>query len=146
MFEKLIEGIVVYSDPFTCVSFNAEVLKQIEKYIQNNPHKNESGGLLLGYRHSNHFEITHITTPKLLDMSNRLSFERKDITHIKILKRLIKKDKNIAYLGEWHTHPEDYPSPSSIDNSQWELCRKNSTESLIFVIFGINDYFVELLE
>lgn len=68
MFENLIEGVVVYSDPFTCVSFNAEVLKQIKKYIQNNPYKNESGGLLLGYRHSNHFEITHITTPNLLDM------------------------------------------------------------------------------
>ena len=31
MFEKLIEGIVVYSDPFTCVSFNAEVLMNIPR-------------------------------------------------------------------------------------------------------------------
>lgn len=57
-----------------------------------------------------------------------------------------KSNQTRVYIGEWHTHPEDYPLPSSIDNSQWELCRKNSTESLIFVIFGINDYFVELLE
>lgn len=146
MFEKLVEGIEVSLNPFSCVSFNADVVKEIEKYIQTNMHKNESGGLLLGYRHSNHFEITHITTPKILDFNNRFSFERKDIAHIKILKRLKKKDSNISYLGEWHTHPEAFPSPSCIDYTQWNLCRKNSSEALVFIIFGIYDFYVELFK
>lgn len=43
------------------------------------------------------------------------------------------------YLGEWHTHPEDSPSPSTIDTDGWQrICSKRKTP-MLFVIVGTQD-------
>ena len=144
MFDKLKDGVVISENPFSCVFIDKTVLIKFEKYIQNNPKKNESGGLLLGYRHSNHFEITCITTPKFFDLNERFCFERRDLAHIRIFERLKMKDNRLSYLGEWHTHPEISPLPSSQDLSQWELCRKNSIEGLLFLILGTGNFYLRL--
>lgn len=143
MFEKLIEGVVISDEPFSCLCFNKTSLNEIKRYIQNEPDKTEAGGLLIGYRRSNHFEITHITTPKLFDVRQKFLFERRDNTHIRILKKLKKTNKDISYLGEWHTHPEEIPSPSNIDLSQWQTCKNNSTNVLLFIIFGTKEPYIK---
>jgi integrative and conjugative element protein (TIGR02256 family) len=40
-----------------------------------------------------------------------------------------------AYLGEWHTHPEDIPSPSFIDLMGWQ-------KKLVFDRIGPDIFFV----
>jgi integrative and conjugative element protein (TIGR02256 family) len=43
------------------------------------------------------------------------------------------------YLGEWHTHPEDHPTPSSIDIKTWfRLVKETKFEfgELYFIIVG----------
>jgi integrative and conjugative element protein (TIGR02256 family) len=39
-------------------------------------------------------------------------------------------------VGEWHTHPEATPAPSSIDVSEWKSLCRNNEQPLIFVILG----------
>jgi integrative and conjugative element protein (TIGR02256 family) len=44
----------------------------------------------------------------------------------------------VDYLGEWHTHPEVLPSPSSLDISEWQLiCRRKATP-MVFMIVGMD--------
>lgn len=43
------------------------------------------------------------------------------------------------YIGEWHTHPEPIPYPSSHDFSQWRKIMKKTVldySSIIFIIVG----------
>jgi integrative and conjugative element protein (TIGR02256 family) len=43
------------------------------------------------------------------------------------------------YLGEWHTHPEDVPTPSCVDIQNWKrILKKSRFEQgfLLFVIVG----------
>jgi integrative and conjugative element protein (TIGR02256 family) len=44
-----------------------------------------------------------------------------------------------TYLGEWHTHPEQHPTPSGIDWQNWQrkLLVDRFTEPIFFVIVGI---------
>lgn len=45
------------------------------------------------------------------------------------------------YIGDWHTHPEDDPSPSCIDRRDWrQIVRRSEFEQprLVFIIVGRN--------
>lgn len=43
-----------------------------------------------------------------------------------------------TYLGEWHTHPEEIPTPSVIDRIGWakKLLADSFSEAIFFVILG----------
>jgi integrative and conjugative element protein (TIGR02256 family) len=42
-----------------------------------------------------------------------------------------------VYLGEWHTHPEADPTPSSIDRADWKLRLARDRIDADFVFFLI---------
>ncbi|WP_081409005.1 Mov34/MPN/PAD-1 family protein [Acinetobacter gyllenbergii] len=44
-------------------------------------------------------------------------------------------------MGEWHTHPEDVPSPSPTDINSW---RTNlvSNEELVLIIVGRTNFWI----
>lgn len=108
------------------------VLIQMESYAQLRLTDLEAGGIIIGAlrRKDNrpmsitlppHIEITGVSTPFTDDVRTRNSFVRKSKNHIKIVKEAkLASNNNIDYLGEWHTHPEDYPSPSIIDRLHWQ--------------------------
>jgi integrative and conjugative element protein (TIGR02256 family) len=114
-----------------------EVLKALDSYRQTDPHLTESAGVLLGYRRGDHIHIVQATLPAADDVRSRFSFTRRDKSHQQIATREWRRSGRIKdYVGEWHTHPEATPAPSSIDVSEWHsLCRK-SKQPLIFVILG----------
>lgn len=143
MFRKLTEGIVINTSPFSVVIFSRFAAKTILRYIQNDNTKPESGGLLLGYRHGNNFEIIKVTEPQSKDIQRKTYFERNDSNHLSIFFRINKhSNKKISFLGEWHTHPESNPIPSSLDLNEWQKTKDNNTESLVFCILGTeNIYF-----
>ena len=145
MFRKLTEGIVISTSPFSVVIFSKSAAKTILKFVQNDKQKPEAGGLLLGYRHANNFEITKITFPFPEDIQRRLYFERNDTNHLSIFSKLRKhSNKPISFLGEWHTHPECNPIPSSTDLKEWQKTKKNNTEPLVFCILGTENIFFHL--
>ncbi|WP_269139197.1 Mov34/MPN/PAD-1 family protein [Burkholderia pseudomultivorans] len=57
--------------------------------------------------------------------------------HQKIALDLWKAEREtMDYLGEWHTHPEAVPTPSSIDTGEWrKICAKKS-DFMMFLILG----------
>ncbi|MDV8111856.1 Mov34/MPN/PAD-1 family protein [Bacillus sp. BAU-SS-2023] len=101
----------------------------------------EAGGMLIGsiVANSNEIEINDYTEPLKEDSRNRLTFKRSD-KHNEILYEKWKESNfTKLYLGEWHTHPQNIPTPSFIDKISWNtLLFKSNTESdiLIFIIGG----------
>jgi integrative and conjugative element protein (TIGR02256 family) len=108
----------------------------------------EAGGLLLGSVHGSHMLIEEATTPTAWDKRFRYFFERMPFGHEAIaLARWTSSQGTIRYLGEWHTHPEDYPSPSSLDREEWSRLssRRRDKRPMLAVIVGRRGLHVELI-
>lgn len=103
------------------VYIHPEVLDVLQRHIQVGPLDVEGGGLLLGYVRGSHLEIVDATVPTKFDRRFRASFERMKDMHEQIAQKLW-ADSNglVRYIGEWHTHPQDYPSPSGTDLTEWQ--------------------------
>ena len=97
-----------------------EVLDVFVKYAQLRPGMPESGGILLGYVRGDHIEILEATEPTKEDKRSMFFFMRRPRGHKEIAsRRWAESEGLIRYLGEWHTHPEDHPTPSGLDRREW---------------------------
>lgn len=112
------------------------VLTAISRYCQSSSKSLEAGGILLGYRRDPHIEVLMTTFPKGQDIRTRTYFERRDPSHQRFAKDAWEQDRCIHYLGEWHTHPEATPSPSSLDKHEWKKLGRCNTEILVMLIVG----------
>lgn len=99
----------------------SDVIEVIEGYQQLNPQDKEAGGILIGMYRGDHIHITSLTTPsRFFDKRTRTSFHRRSPCHQAFaIKSWLNSDKTNTWIGEWHTHPEDYPTPSNIDIKSW---------------------------
>lgn len=82
----------------------------------------EAGGILIGRenKETGNIIIEYATEPYDKDRMTRTSFHRKDKKHINMYNQLYKENNGIyAYIGEWHTHPEDFPNYSYTDIKNW---------------------------
>jgi integrative and conjugative element protein (TIGR02256 family) len=125
------------------LSFNKSAVETLLKYRQFKFSDKEAGGMLLG-RLINDCEdiiVDEVTTPFPSDKSSRFSFFRGKKEAQKLIEEKWYKSKSTQiYLGEWHTHPEDDPTPSeSIDIKNWHKITDRAVfeqESLFFLIVG----------
>lgn len=117
-------------------------------YRQDDRKKTEAGGVLLGrfIKDSNDIILDRVTVPMIGDKRTRTSFKRGAKMHQRIIDHEWKKSKGTChYIGEWHTHPENYPSPSSVDIKAWKEKLRNDTISnryIYFIIVGIKGFIV----
>jgi len=121
------------------------ILIEIKLHAQHRLRDLEAGGIIIGALRRKdsrpmsltlppHIEVIGITTPFADDDRTRNSFVRKSKSHIKAVKKAkLASNNNIDYLGEWHTHPEDNPSPSGVDQLHWEKNLFNRHAVLIIV-------------
>ncbi|WP_310886220.1 MULTISPECIES: Mov34/MPN/PAD-1 family protein [Pseudomonas syringae group] len=60
-------------------------------------------------------------------------------------KRWEHSEGKIRSLGEWHTHPENNPSPSGIDLREWHALasKRKDGRPVLGVIVGRHDLYVE---
>ena len=122
------------------LEINLEAWEKMLSYRQGNIAP-EAGGLLLGriILETGDCVVDEVTNPLPQDRRRRFRFFRSN-HHQKILDKAWQLSSGTCnYLGEWHTHPEDYPTPSHVDWENW--CRKlldvrNSYEILFFLIVG----------
>tara|TARA_R110000851_G_C13094904_1_gene567325 strand:- start:579 stop:1061 length:483 start_codon:yes stop_codon:yes gene_type:complete len=120
------ELIFFSSEHGSIVLILAEVLTEIGSYIQTDQSFEEAGGLLIGERRGGHFIVNGISSPQPTDVRRRSSFVRNVPGHYRIVQSAFRMSGGTSnYLGEWHTHPEDIPRPSSVDKESWV---KNSLE------------------
>jgi integrative and conjugative element protein (TIGR02256 family) len=127
------------------IKIDPPVLERFRPYIQNNAKSFEGGGVLLGrlIKETKDIVIDKITVPMIGDKRSRFSFYRGGKMHQRIVDREWDKSEGTCnYLGEWHTHPEKFPSPSSQDISDWKRKLKQdfySTRYLYFIIVGTKE-------
>ena len=103
---------------------------------------NEFGGLLIGYysKDKKTVVIQETLLPKKYK-SSRFSFERNVEELRKKLEKYYSQDPSLIYVGEWHTHPDSLPIPSSTDlNAINDIinCETVLIKNPILMIIGIN--------
>ena len=101
----------------------------------------ENGGILIGQLNPAEKQvlITDFTEAMKSDKRSRFHFFRSEKSHQKVMDDLWEEsDFTKTYLGEWHTHDEDVPSPSSTDIREWKrICnRQYNSPDLFFIIVG----------
>lgn len=128
----------------TTVEFKDNVVNLLTEYVQNTYETPESGGVLMGKRlFDGSIIITDITKPQKSDRWGRSHFKKDGKIHQKISDKIWQNSGGyIMYLGEWHTHPELFPSPSFIDLKGWRLnvYKQKDKKKYIFLIVGTNSF------
>ncbi|MBX9600039.1 MAG: Mov34/MPN/PAD-1 family protein [Bryobacteraceae bacterium] len=102
----------------------------------------EAGGIILGRLivDSEDVVIDEVVGPLQGDRGSRFTFFRPKDRAQKIVEVAWESSRGTkVYLGEWHTHPENDPSPSSQDLRNWRGILRNARyeqDSLLFLIAG----------
>lgn len=103
----------------------------------------ESGGILLGFRRPPHLHISDLTEPLPTDECTRTWFRRNHHGHAQAALRHWERTCCTGdYLGEWHTHPEDWPEPSGKDLREWRILLRAQGRPLVFLIVGLKGRWV----
>jgi integrative and conjugative element protein (TIGR02256 family) len=110
-------------------------LNVLLKYRQQRRNQKESGGVLIGERRGLAIVIQQATRPGKLDKKERFGFIRNGLYHQKFIDEAYKRTSGTSnYIGEWHTHPQDIASPSSIDYSNWSTGLKGMDVCIVAVV------------
>jgi len=129
------------------VYFSQNVLDIFERHVQSDD-GTEAGGILLGHVRGKHLEVLEASEPTPQDRRLRYFFERMIHGHKSLADRRWHETNGLVrYIGEWHTHPQNIPSPSDIDVNEWEALAKGRTDRrpLLAVIVGRQSLHVELM-
>lgn len=122
--------------------FSEKVLLTWIKYRQCHVQDKEAGGLLMGRfaQDTQSMLVDDLTTPMFFDKRKRRMFYRSK-SHNRELKKYWKNTQGYGgLLGLWHTHPENIPTPSSMDITDLKnqiMASKYVTNRLIYIIVGI---------
>ncbi|MFW4597076.1 Mov34/MPN/PAD-1 family protein [Pseudomonas aeruginosa] len=128
------------------VVVSEEVMTLITSYRQSSPEDWEAGGILMGKRRGQHLEVNFATAPQVKDIRSRYGFIRHPDGHQEIAESRLKLTNGEEnYIGEWHTHPENHPLPSTIDTRDWRRLSKNHRAPLLVIIGGIQACYFGIL-
>lgn len=115
-------------------------LARMDQHRQIEPNAPEAGGILLGRLivDSHDIVIDDVAVPSEHDRASRFRFFRsKRNANTVIRKTWSSSNATCIYLGEWHTHPEDTPSPSWTDLRNWRRVLRKSCIEQDFLLFAI---------
>lgn len=137
---------MILRDGLRLIAVDRVVTERIDRYSRVPENTTEAGGILIGSYRGLHIEITECSEPLRRDRRARLRFDRDDPGHQNLAKKRWRESGRIlTFVGEWHTHPESFPTPSSIDLDTWRaVTRKNATGSTVFLIRGYDGWWAGL--
>lgn len=121
--------------------FVDHAVEQMKAFAQYRWWHREAGGVLLG-RHlldSADVVVDEVTTPQDTDRRSRFSFFRSEKHEALARGRWREQMSTMAYLGLWHTHPQEDPTPSGVDRKDWQQavsCDIFEGDRLFFPIIG----------
>ena len=130
-----------FSDGARKLRMPLRVLDRLFAYAERKCRR-EKGGILLGWVFKDHDEITNLVGPSSSDVAGFFSFLRKRGPAQKSINRTWNNSGGYTvYLGEWHTHPGNDPSPSKQDkNMISDALRKTQMElEYLYLIIGGKD-------
>lgn len=121
---------------------NDAVFQKLIMHRQDHKLKPESGGLLIGRTYNDgNTRIYEITEPMDNDIQSRLFFKRKDKGHLTYICKA--NERCLYFKGNWHTHPQESPTPSWLDKVSWKSAIKNSkpgeSRYIFFIIVGTGE-------
>jgi integrative and conjugative element protein (TIGR02256 family) len=137
-----VSAIVFFRDEGARLKLDAAVVDVLLSHAQRDPNAMEAGGVLMGrhIRGTRDVVVDSVTTPMRGDRQRRFRFHRSRKPHQRALDEAWESSQGTCvYLGEWHTHPEPYPTPSSVDLADWRKRLQHDevdSESLFFVLVG----------
>ncbi|WP_158629217.1 MULTISPECIES: Mov34/MPN/PAD-1 family protein [unclassified Corallococcus] len=120
-------------------------LSQMNSFRQTRLWHREAGGVLLGryIMGCRDVVVDEVTIPMTGDWRLPFSFRRSRSRHQQVINaRWAVSRGTCQYLGEWHTHPEPIPNPSSIDIADWRRRLRMDRfdgNSLLFIVVGIRE-------
>lgn len=121
------------------IEFSPQVLSHFEKHKQLRFLSYEAGGQLFAVQGENGCtEIIDVTGPRKTDRRSRNEYIPDRVAEQKeILERYA---YGRHFIGDWHTHREDIPNPSSKDQKSMRemvLSSSHDLEGFIMVIIGL---------
>lgn len=117
--------------------FSSEALTRFSSWRQLQASDKEAGGQLFARDEGNIIRVVEASGPRPADRRSRYSFRPdRNSERIEIVDM---HSKGLHFVGDWHTHPEDIPSPSWRDIQSLTVMFKRSTHCLngmLMVIVG----------
>lgn len=124
----------------TLVDIEPDVLNLLFSYEQKHYWNKEAGGVLIGKQVENQqrYIISAASVPTKYDKRSRLSFVRSACgAQPFIEERWFASSGTENYIGEWHTHPETMPFPSSTDEELIKQVIADGVSPFMYVILTI---------
>ena len=117
------------------VILQKQVLKHVFEHRQLHFVDREAGGQLFGVVEADGLVVTEATGPYAGDERSRAHYR----SDPRAAQRAIdeRSARNLLYLGEWHTHPEDEPRISAADGSAIQTLHERSRLNLLEVLLLI---------
>ncbi len=118
----------------------AEAVKVFAANIQGARNSPERGGILLGrkLKDKEDYVFDQVSEPAPGDKAGASFFKRQSEHHQSLVNGAWAESQGACnYLGEWHTHYENTPSPSSIDIKSWKKLMKGVRAPFPFIFFVI---------
>lgn len=118
----MVDSELTFTDNFgSLLVITPSVVNRLLRYRQLNASSNEAAGVLIGERRGSHLVIHDISEPGKGDIRRRCFVDRRGPHHQAAVDDAFARSfGTLQYLGEWHTHPEDIPSPSTTDLGTWQ--------------------------
>lgn len=123
------------------IQIGEEVLATLRSFAQHAPDALEAGGILLGryLRDGHDLVVDEVTPPQPSDVRTRFTFDRNGEHQRFINEAWERSHGTCAFLGDWHTHAEPAPTPSSVDIENWKRMLREDIaddQACFFVIVG----------
>lgn len=119
-----------------------QVLDHFLSFRQKALSDKEAGGQLFARQSKNDLYLELATGPRPTDKRSRASY----VPDMKESQREINEqhERDLHFIGNWHTHPENKPSPSGIDIDTMKQCfdtaKQQALRGFILIIVGRDDF------
>jgi len=127
------------ADSKQTLTITLPIVRHVRQHRQLTPWSREAGGQLFGTINASQIVVASASGPYFCDKRSRYSYR----SNPRAAQRAIKAHhkQGFLYLGEWHTHAEDCPNVSSLDDDAMQRLIANSqlnSNALLMMIVGRN--------
>lgn len=125
------------ADTSQALSIALPALQHVSLHRQSTPWATEAGGQLFGTLNAAQVCVTEASGPYAGDERSRYRYRSNPVAAQRAIEDRHKR--GLLYLGEWHTHAEDYPSASGLDDDAMRRLIASSqlnSNALLMMIVG----------
>lgn len=120
-----------------CLEISTGALAHVRSYRQTSARATEAGGQLFGTITPELIQVVKVTGPYPHDERSRYRYRSDPAAAQRAIRQ--QSQAGLLYLGEWHTHAEDLPDASGLDDEAMRLILRRSqlnSNALLMLIVG----------